>query len=748
MATADKRSTQHTQSSQSLATRGFALSRFKIVLAALLIVAVPVMSAAVQEVHLHTPGVSGVPQGVPRFCASPTVTSAASGAWSDARTWSNNRVPGANDKVAIAAGHVVTYDLASDNTIDCVEIGGTLRFKTNANTRLKVVTIMVMPEGLLEVGSAAEPIAASAKAEIVVADRPFDLAVDPTQIGHGIVALGKLAMHGAIKTPTFLRLAQEPLAGQNTLVLERAADGWKAGDRLIVPDTRQLRANQRGRTDTPQTEKVQVASVSGRNVVLTAPLAFDHKGARDAAGTLELLPHVGNLTRNLVVGSENPGGVRGHTIFIARAEVDIRYAEFDELGRTKMGILDSAEFDSAGGLRKTGTNQIGRYAVHFHHDFGPVKTPANGYQFTLVGNAVDGSSKWGITVHHSHYGLVQDNVVHNTRGAGIVTEDGSESFNIFDHNFSVRVAGSRDAAPGNGYSSVLPNPGGDGSAFWFRGPNNVIRNNVAANAAESGFGLPVTALGVVRIPRFKGADTSVASDSLPLDTTRAAVPEFSNNEAYGALLSGVSWAWSGTIAGQIVWHASRQGIVATPTDTLTIDQLKIRGDASALTGADENAVGVWVANYASKQIEITGANVQGVRIGVASPFFYSQAPQGARAGHLTVDNSYFRTNIGVNVATEYVDQNQGGVALKNAVVRGSVFEPLDAGAEGVPPTAAISMNYGMAPQDGRPRTPLLVYDFNKQPGKNFKVYYSLDAAAGAPCRETLPGIAGWVCRGD
>ena len=43
------------------------------------------------------------------------------------------------------------------------------------------------------------------------------------------------------------------------------------------------------------------------------------------------------------------------------------------------------------------------------------------------------------------------------------------------------------------------------------------------------------------------------------------------------------------------------------------------------------------------------------------------------------------------------------------------------------------------------RTPLLVYDFNKQPGKNFKVYYSLDAAAGAPCRETLPGIAGWVC---
>ena len=118
-----------------------------------------------------------------------------------------------------------------------------------------------------------------------------------------------------------------------------------------------------------------------------------------------------------------------------------------------MGILNNTEFDSDGRVARMGTNQIGRYAVHFHHDFGP-KTPSNGYQFTLVGNVVDGSSKWGITVHRSHYGLIQDNVVYNTRGAGIVTEDGSESFNVFDHNFSLRTAGSRDAAPGNGYSGV------------------------------------------------------------------------------------------------------------------------------------------------------------------------------------------------------------------------------------------------------------------------------------------------------
>ena len=700
--------------------------------------------AAGQDAHLHTPSVSGMPQGVPFFCTSPTVTSAASGAWSDPRTWSAGKIPGANDKVLVGAGHSVTYDVVSDATIECVEVRGTLAFKPTANTRLKVITIMVLPEGVLEIGRQSAPVAATVTADVVIADRPFDPQVDPSQVGHGLVALGSVTMHGAVKTPTFLRLAREPLAGQATLTLERPVDGWQPGDQLVIPDTRQLRAKEAGRDYQSQTEKVRAASISGTTVTLTAPLAYDHKGARDAGGVVDSLPHIGNLSRNVVVRSENPNGTRGHTMFLSHADIDIRYARFEELGRTKMGILNNTEFDSEGRVARIGTNQIGRYAVHFHHDFGPTTTPANGYQFTLLGNALDGSSKWGVTVHRSHYGLIQDNVVYNTRGAGIVTEDGSESFNVFDHNFSLRTAGSRDAAPGNGYSSVLPNPGGDGSAFWFRGPNNYIRNNVGASAAESGFGLPVTALGVVRIPKFKGADTSSASESLQLDTSHAAVPEFSNNEAYGAIQSGVSWAWNGTVDNFKVWHAARHGVTATPAETLVLDKLTVRGDASVLASADENPLGVWLANYVSKSVRITGANLQGLRVGVSSPFFYGQARDAGRAGSLTIENSYFRAHIGVSVATGYLDAASGG-AVKRAEVRSSMFEPLAPGGSAVPPEA-ISMNYGMTPKDDRPRDPIAVYDFNKQAGKNFKVYYSLQApAAVAPCHDTMPAIDGWVC---
>ena len=188
-----------------------------------------------------------------------------------------------------------------------------------------------------------------------------------------------------------------------------------------------------------QWEELTVSDISpdGRTVTLAVPLVYDHLGARDFNNVLEFLPHVGNLTRNVVVRSEDPNGTRGHMLSNHMADVDIRYALFKDLGRTTYLPLN------------TTTNHIGRYPIHMHHVIGPMTTPANGYQFTLVGNAVDGGSvetqfKWGITVHGTHYGSIKDNVVYNYNGAAIATEDGSESFNEFDHNFVMRGIGEPD----------------------------------------------------------------------------------------------------------------------------------------------------------------------------------------------------------------------------------------------------------------------------------------------------------------
>src|SRR6266513_606571 len=81
----------------------------------------PVIAVFAQE-HNHTPAVSGVPQGVPLFCENPRVTSIATGAWSDARTWSTGRVAGANDKAKIAAGHTVTVGGENDAKLQCIQV--------------------------------------------------------------------------------------------------------------------------------------------------------------------------------------------------------------------------------------------------------------------------------------------------------------------------------------------------------------------------------------------------------------------------------------------------------------------------------------------------------------------------------------------------------------------------------------------------------------------------------------------------
>src|SRR5207253_7367277 len=132
--------------------------------------------------------------------------------------------------------------------------------------------LMVLEQGRLEIGTEATQVSPGVTAEIIIADRLIDKNIDPTQLGTGVQGLGRITMHGSVKTPTFLRLAREPIAGATTLVLERPVQGWRTGDRLVIPDTRQLRGEQRGPNRQSHDEQVQIASVSGDQVTLAAPL--------------------------------------------------------------------------------------------------------------------------------------------------------------------------------------------------------------------------------------------------------------------------------------------------------------------------------------------------------------------------------------------------------------------------------------------------------------------------------------------
>ena len=723
------------------------VKRVGVILAVLAFVAP--LAAFAQTAHDHVLPVNAVAGGLPYFCEEPTAVAVTSGRWSNPATWSTNAVPGRDAKVLIASGREITYDVESDATLRCIELHGRLTFGTDVNTRMKIVHLVVMADGVLEVGTADRAVDSKVTARIEIADEPLDTRLDPGQVGNGIVGLGRVTMHGAVKTPTFVRLAAQARTGDTTLTLERPVSGWTTGDRIVIPDTRQLRSSERPSQFASRDETLEIVSIAGADVTVKPSLKYDHTGARDSAGARALLPHLGNVSRNVVVGSERPTGTRGHMIFLGRADVDLRYVEVRDMGRTRMGVLDNTTFDAGGRVSRVGTNQIGRYAVHFHHNFGPQSTPAGGYQFTLIGNAVTGPTKWGITVHNTHHGLVADNVVYDARGAAIVTEDGTESFNVFDHNFAVRTQGNAEVAPRGGYGGPGPDPGGEGSGFWFSGPNNYIRNNVAASADVFGFSL-VGPVGTVRIPAGKGADTTTEAETQPFDTVASPVLEFAGNEAYGALQIGVDCSWNGVVSNFVVWNAARHGVVGTPTRQLVIDGLVARGEPAVLADRLENPTGIWLGDYLAKQIVIRNADIEGLRTGIASPFVArSLATDPARdRGAVLIENSRFRNYFGVVVGTAYTAQSRGERPVKQAVVRASTFEPLtEAPVDAANPPAAISMNYRMAPGDSEPREPILVYDYNKRAGDTFKLYYSLDAPPQvAPCHESRPGIVGWACQ--
>jgi len=125
--------------------------------------------------------------------------------------------------------------------------------------------------------------------------------------------------------------------------------------------------------------------------------------------------------------------------------------------------------------------------------------------------------------------------------AAIVTEDGTESFNVFDHNFAVRTQGNADVAPRGGYGGPGPDPGGEGSGFWFRGRTTTSANNVAASADVFGF----KPGGIGRhgpYSRRQGCGHDDEAGTQPFDTGASPVLEFRGQRKRTALFKSASTA--------------------------------------------------------------------------------------------------------------------------------------------------------------------------------------------------------------
>jgi hypothetical protein len=630
------------------------------------------------------------------------------------------------DALVVRSGHNLVL---TNQTIPCLRVERNGRVWPSEGMDVRLGTVLIHGGTMdLRTTQSGSPVR---NARITILDQPLDTAFDPEQFGTGILVVdGTFKLEGQQKTP-FCRLKSEPLAGASTLLCDAPVENWVKGDRLALPDTRLLSDTERGASYRPQHEEPRICAVAGPSITLCDPLRFDHRGARNLDGVLEFLPHVANLSRTVVVRSENPEGTRGHMLFTGRADVDIRYALVEGLGRTTAEPLHctlrttgaSEEpricYPGTGPVTQIGKNQIGRYALHAHHLDGPSGLAAAAPQFRFEGVALTNSRKWPIAVHNSHYGLVKANVMFQWTGAAFMAEDGSESMNVIEDNF---------ALVGRGGGGGRDGLGREGVGFYLRGPNNIVRRNIAANIlpavgdADSAYGFKYYLVylsgqpsGTIPIPSGKGSTSRTPTNPFSLP-----VREFDGNEVYGATESGLTYWWIGTFgAGSVqtrtrsflrntrAWNLYNKGIFQYESSQVTIDGFTTRGVSLAYDGAD----------YFADAAVLTRFDVEGPGTGI---IFSTMTPTPT-----LLSDSRFRTAVGLYMRTIWTSNSQADYTSPRSVtVRDVRFLPTPSGQ-----SRAIEMRFSSGPDPAKnliARDELVVESSNLGA---FRAYYPEQASS-------------------
>jgi hypothetical protein len=446
-----------------------------------------------------------------------------------------------------------------------------------------------------------------------------------------------------------------------------------------------------------------------------------------------------------MVQSQTMTGTRGYTLFTGRANVDIEYAGFCELGRTVNAATGSS-------------NVADRYAMTMLDLIGPTTAQANGYQFTLIGNEVDndgdGNSanpsniQWGIAVNNSYYGLVQQNDVWAVAGVGIGVEDSASSYNRFDGNFVGNVTGTSGRT-----EQVL-----SGDAFWFGNPNNYVTNNIATDingggwdVYSYGYSIDATTAGTAKVAAYQGADPSVAGQSKQVNMNDTPILQFSGNQIYGATASGLTVWWIGTfgdtfysdaqisvIKNLLVWNVYSKGVYFYPANNVTIDGLVVRGDASQLNSGSNYSTGVLSNDYMTHSLVIQNSDIQGMVTGIEAPMMVGRV---SSMDTTLIQNTYLSNNTNIDLTPpRSVNGSSGLEPMTLDIVNVKFGHPstvplsrcLDISLDPVTSDALGTSNFSI---------PQYVYvtNYNDIVGDNFEVFYTRNAPSNAQSQQFIFG---------
>lgn len=457
-----------------------------------------------------------------------TLRSVKSGLWSSPDTWDAKRVPKDDDRVLIGRKTRVLFDTDSPVAIRYLQVAGILSFARDRSTTLNVgvITIQATEEyaetsfdchakveetkhesapgaqAALEVGTFEDPISHPHTARI----RLHMLAGMDKKDGPAIVCCdGRMDFHGAVMNRTWLDLGKNAWPGDNSLVLSEAVTGWRVGDEVLLTGAKRSYASERrNNPNASSSETRRISRIDGLTMHLDRPLAQEHLGEG------EFRCEVANLSRNVIIESADPKGVRGHTMYHRHCAGGISYARFAHLGQE--GLL-------------------GRYPIHYH------LVGATMRGSSVIGAAiVDSHNRW-VTIHGTHFLVVRDCVGYQSIGHGFFLEDATEVYNLLDRNLGVQAYRGKRLP-----QQVLPFDPNDGAAFWWSNGRNSLTRNTACENEEYGYRYDIQ-----KSTSFNTILPILMPDGTrePIDVRTIPIFRFDDNEAHTEGLYGMVVAANG-----------------------------------------------------------------------------------------------------------------------------------------------------------------------------------------------------------
>lgn len=454
--------------------------------------------------------------------------------WSAWSSWPSKQIPATGSAVTIASGQTILYDLPSGSFASItIASGGSLIF-ANANVALQTNYIFVNYSASFLIGSS--DCAFTAQATITLTG-PKDIITSIGGFGNkGIMSLGTLEMWGNAPTPTWSKISSTIQPGGTQITLSDSVHNWKVGDSIVIASTDYYQE---------LSEQRNIAAISGSTITLDRPVNFMHWGANNEYA------EVGHLTRNILIQGDNTSDSQkyGGHVLAHNGSMKIFGVEFTRMGQLGM---------------------IGRYPLHWH-----VMGDVIGQGQFAKSNSYHNNYQRCMTIHGTSGVTAQDNVGFNVSGHCYFMEEGSETFNVWNHNLGIWVN------PG----TLIPSDS-QPSIFWVTNPNNTLTNNVAVGGVFGyWFSLPLHPIGLTSY------QTWVYPRFTPLIS-------FTNNTAHSASIDGFHaddcLSSTGVTQAGCVWSPL---IPPYTTSTQTYNTPQVRTIISGYTAYKCRQYGMWISGY-------------------------------------------------------------------------------------------------------------------------------------------------------